>query len=180
MLALVVASCTSGGSTESLRSSGSSQGNASSLSSVSANQLDNSIRKIDFGNYTYEWYSDLSFNVNGSKVISLKDGKVDYDLSGKEENSIGWASLGGVFYGDLGVDGLEDAVVVLLIGSGTNGVHNLILVYSMHAGKPSLVFTQEVGGSAGRSMRNAVISDGFLNIELYNLEQLCPICKPLI
>lgn len=139
------------------------------------------LHSIDFRNFTYDWYPTWGKEKAKTQKIILRDGEMG------ASDSTEWFSFGGVKFADLGKDGKDDAIVLLVIGSGGNGVTNALLIYASEEGKPKLVWGTETGDGANGGLRNAYAQDGQLIIEQYNQDKIVsdgkmmpvPNCCPL-
>lgn len=123
------------------------------------------IRNIDFRNFTYDWYpSDYSVPETGKRII-LQDGTMKLGVRvGKEPREF---FLSEVVYGDLTQDGKEEALVVLgAITSGTSRQFSL-LIYTLEANKPKLLWTLQTGDRWDYGLHSAQISENNLVVETY-------------
>ena len=130
--------------------------------------LDNSIRRVDFRNFTYDWLPAGHDAPAGVKAITLEDGEAEYDYAPGETPDFAAISFEDLSYGDVTGDDVEDAVVVLHIGGPGNPRPYGVLVYTATAGSTRLLWTHTSGGGSHGGLRDAYAKDGQLIVEEYN------------
>jgi hypothetical protein len=126
---------------------------------------DSPIRRIDFKNFTFDWYPpDYDVPPSGKKIV-LKDGEMHTNFSyGKEPREF---YLIGAIYGDLTKDGQEEAVVVVgVINSGT-ARSGMVFVYIIIEDMPKRIGVYETGDRWDYGYNDADVVDGQLMIERY-------------
>jgi len=136
-----------------------------SVKSISAITKNDPIAKVDFKNFTYEWYPpDADIPATGKRII-LKDGTMDTGFGyGREPREFFLRELK---YGDLTTDDKDEAVVVLqMISSGT-ARPSLVFVYTMSNDRPKMLWFYETGDRWDYGYHGALIKDGQLIIERY-------------
>lgn len=126
-----------------------------------------SIRAVDFKNFTFDWYPRWADTPSGGRRIKLTDGDMQTGFGyGKEPREF-FLIDEPIKYGDLTGDGNDDAVVVLgIITSGTARA-GAIFVYGMSRGKPTRLWAYETGDRWDFGFHSASIRDGTLVIERY-------------
>lgn len=126
---------------------------------------DTPIRRVDFRNFTIDWYPDWADVPATGKKIILKDGSMNLDFDyGKEPRKF---ILSRVSYADLTGDGDEEAILVMsTITSGSDRPF-LIFVYTLSGERPKRLWFYETGDRSNYGYRAASASDGQLLIELY-------------
>ena len=126
-----------------------------SLATVNAQ---NSIRKIDFKNFTYEVESGES-----KEKIKVKDG----EFSRHSEDDPLYFSVTEVTYGDLDGDGQDEAVVSTLTSTGGTGQFSNGQIFTLKSGKPIVLTEFEGGDRAYGGLVSAKIAGGVLTVERY-------------
>lgn len=123
---------------------------------------DQSIRSVDFSNFTYPWTTDLAVAGSSKKTFTLKDG----DLPEKSDE-VGMSLLS-VVYGDFTGDGAEGAIVVLEVDT-TNGtaIPHAVYAYRLEEKLPKLLWAFSTGDRADGGLRNIYADQGDLVVELY-------------
>jgi hypothetical protein len=140
---------------------------APSPSNSSHSSQDSPIRRIDFGNFVYDWYPTWADAPATGRRIILKDGSMDLNFAyGKEPRKFSLID-NGVSFGDLTGDESEEAVVILnTITSGTSRPY-LIFVYRIADGKPERIWAFETGDRWDYGYHRAFIENEELVIERY-------------
>lgn len=128
---------------------------------------DSPVRKIDFNNFTFDWYPAWADAPATGRKVMLRDGEMNLDFGyGKEPRKF-FLIDEGIKYGDLTGDGNEEAVVVLgVITSGT-ARPNLVFVYTMSNERPKRLWVYETGDRWDYGYHAASITDGQLIVERY-------------
>lgn len=135
-----------------------------------SSDLDHSVRKVDFLNFTYDWFPK-GYGAHKEHSVTLKDGEMepisvgDPDFPGdKLEVGFAFTTLS---YGDLTSDNIEDAVVLLSVDENGSTPPSGVLVYTMEGAKPKLLWSHTDGGGPFHGLRDAYALNGFLIIEEY-------------
>ena len=130
--------------------------------------LDHSIRRADFRNFTYEWLPAGHDAPAGVTAITLKDGEAEYGYLPGETPDFAAISFQDLSYGDVTGDGVEDAVVVLLIDGPGNPRPYGVFVYTEAAGSTRLLWAHTSGGGSHGGLRDAYAKGEHLIVEEYN------------
>src|SRR5262249_15890321 len=112
------------------------------------------IHSVDFKNFTYSAYCAGEDPEN----LTVKDG----EYSREKENNEGWFRVFWTKYGDLNGDGKDEAVILSVCNTGGTGQFSEGFIYSIKAGKPSLLARipggdRAYGGLSGASVENGVL-----------------------
>jgi len=130
---------------------------------------DSSIRRFDFGNFTFPKLPSKKCN---APTIRLHSGQYNAPNSvpRKLPSVDCWSvSLGKVNYGDVTGDGEEEAIVMLYAElGGTEGSQD-VFVYGLDHGKPRLLWKFATGDRADGGPRQIYAENGELVIELYGV-----------
>jgi hypothetical protein len=120
-----------------------------------------SIRSIDFSNFTYPRTKDLTEPGKPQGSFVLMDG----DLPDKP-GQVGM-SLHSIIYADVTGDGAEDAIVVLEVDT-TNGtaIPHAVYLYTLRDKQPQLLWAFDTGDRADGGLRNIYADQGDLVVEL--------------
>jgi hypothetical protein len=111
------------------------------------------IRSVDFSAVSYPNLPDYSHSSGYKKKrITLKPGE---------------GAPSHINYGDVTDDGAEEAIVVLPIENRGSAIPYYVYIFTMHQGKPKLIWDFETGDRADGGLRQVYAQDGDLIIELY-------------
>jgi len=123
---------------------------------------DQSIRSIDFSNFTYPRTTDLTEPGKRQGSFTLKNGDLP-DIPGQ----VGM-SLHSIVYADVTGDRVEDAIVVLEVDT-TNGtaIPHAVYIYTLRNKQPQLLWSFDTGDRADGGLRNIFADQGDLVVELY-------------
>jgi hypothetical protein len=133
-------------------------GSAGISASFAQTSAGRTIKKIDFKNFTYPWFSESK---QQSDAFTLRNGKLP--LSSAQNG----ASLGRVEYGDVTRDGREEAVLYIDEVSEGSGDFSIVYVYTLENDAPKLLWGFESGDRADGGFKNIYTKNGELIIELY-------------
>jgi hypothetical protein len=123
--------------------------------------LDQSIRKVDFKNFTYE--PECAYDEN--KKITVKNGEYSYEKPADGYTDRFYFNVFETSYGDLNGDNSEEAIVLTTCNTGGTGNFTQGFIYTMKDGKPVL-FTKIPGGDrAEGGLRTARVDNGQLIVE---------------
>ena len=123
--------------------------------------VDQSIRKVDFKNFTYEpecAYED-------KKKITVKNGEYSYEKPAEGYTDRFYFNIFEISYGDLNGDNYEEAIVLTKCNTGGTGNFTQGFVYTMKDGKPSLFANVPGGDRADGGLRTAKVDNGQLVVE---------------
>jgi hypothetical protein len=123
--------------------------------------VDQSIRKVDFKNFTYE--PDCAYDDN--KKITVKNGEYSYEKPADGYTDRFYFNVSEVSYGDLNRDNAEEAIVLTVCNTGGTGNFSQGFIYSLKDGKPALFATIPGGDRADGGLRTARVEDGQLVVE---------------
>lgn len=119
------------------------------------------IRKVDFKNFTY-----LAQCISRTpQRITVKDGEFSRE---KQEDGYVDRFLFSVFdiaYGDLNADRRDEAIVLGICNTGGTGNFSEGFIFTMKAGKPSLVGRIPGGDRAYGGLRSTRVENGLLVVE---------------
>jgi hypothetical protein len=134
---------------------------------VSPVPQDSPIRKIDFNNFTFDWYPTWADAPATGRRIILNNGEMNLDFDyGKEPRKF-FLIDEGVKYGDLTGDGNEEAVLVLRIITSGTARSNLVFVYIISEQRPKRLWVYETGDRWDYGYHAASINNGQLIVERY-------------
>ncbi len=124
-----------------------------------AQQVD-SVRSIDFSNFTYPGSRGLFPTPEYETTkFTLKNGK-----SGDwREGMTFWK----VIYGDVTGDGVEETIVVLSVNTEGSAAVNHVYIYTLKNNRPKFLWGFESGDRAWGGLRKVYAKDGGLVIELW-------------
>jgi hypothetical protein len=123
--------------------------------------VDQSIRKVDFKNFTYE--PDCAYDDN--KKITVKNGEYSYEKPADGYTDHFYFNVSEVSYGDLNRDNSEEAIVLTVCNTGGTGNFSQGFIYTLKDGKPSLFANIPGGDRAEGGLRTARVEDGQLVVE---------------
>ncbi|HEV2663461.1 MAG TPA: hypothetical protein VG324_01035 [Blastocatellia bacterium] len=134
-----------------------------------------SIRKIDFGNFTYP----ARPSVGGRGAFTLRNGEMppERDADG---HVIGmWLELLKVVYGDITGDGAEEAIVIHDWITGGSATPHVVYVYTLEKGRPKFLWGTTTGDRADGGLKSAYAEGGYLVLETYSPEGKRGDCCPV-
>jgi len=123
--------------------------------------VDQSMRKVDFKNFTYE--PDCAYDDN--KKITVKNGEYSYEKPADGYTDRFYFNVFEVSYGDLNRDNSEEAIVLTTCNTGGTGNFSQGFIYSLKDGKAALFATIPGGDRAEGGLRTARVEDGQLVVE---------------
>ena len=129
-----------------------------------------SIRSIDFANFTYPSAPHLPTN-RRKPTFTFHHGELtpERNKSGRITN---WLVLGWVHYLDVTGDGVDDAVADIVWHTGGSAQPDLIYIYTMHQGRPKLLWTFQTGDRADGGLKDIRSENGHLVLELYGKDKI--------
>lgn len=121
------------------------------------------IRLLDFSNFEYSArpiYSD------GEPTFRLKEGRFEgRPFPGLAESETIYLSQ--KIYADVTEDGIEEAILVLLVNVRGSAIPYVVYIYTPDDEKPRLLWSFGTGDRADGGLRRAYAADGDLIVELY-------------
>ena len=134
--------------------------------SAFSRQRASNIRSVDFANFTYPWTADLVDPSNPQRRFILRNGErpATRDVRGFIDEM--GVFLGGVTYGDVTGDGVEEAIVSMSIQTGGSSIPGLVYIYSFRANRPRLLWYFSTGDRADGGLRGVYAENGGLVVEL--------------
>jgi len=118
------------------------------------------IHGVDFRNFTYK---DVCGPEGGSTTV--KDGS--YSVQNEADFDKVYFEITDVVYGDVTGDGSDDALVLTLCNTGGTGNFTDGLLFTMRAGKPTVIARLGVGDRADGGIHSASINGGRLLVDRY-------------
>ncbi len=138
-----------------------------------------SIRTVDFYNFTYFWPEGLLDPTDRDKTFRLKKGRrPETRFADGQVNEMG-ITLGKIVYGDVTGDEFEEAIIEMSILTGGTAQPNIVYIYTMKNRRPKLLWYFSTGDRADGGYRNAYAQNGRLVIELFNPEGSQGDCCPI-
>jgi len=139
--------------------------------SATLHQPSQSIRDVDFENFTYPLPKDLIDPTDRDKTFKLKNGeRPETRFADGTVNEMGISLVGKIKYGDVTGDGREEAVIFMSILTGGTAMPGIIYVYTMQGNRPKMLWNLTTGDRAFGGYRNAYVQNGQLVIELFSPE----------
>jgi hypothetical protein len=140
------------------------------LASALSVQAQESIRQVDFKNFSYP----LSSHLLGHARLQWLDTSLGGSIKGQTARLVGGRdsaespgfTLQSVEYADVTGDGKEEAIVVLRYDSGTAQNVNYVYIYAPATGHPKLLAYCHTGGGTNLGLRKAYGEQGQLVIEM--------------
>ena len=132
------------------------------------------IRKVDFKNFTYLAHCLGETPEN----IKVKNG--EYSKETQEDGYVDrfYFKVFSITYGDVNSDGRDEAVTLTVCNTGGTGNFSEGMVYSMKAGKPSLIARIPGGDRAYGGLRAARVERGLLVVESNEVGEQGGACCP--
>jgi hypothetical protein len=136
-------------------------------SNLQEKEVPNSVRDIDFGNFTYSWYPSYLNPPDGRRELKLQNGKFDAkeDMHSDVKNL--HVEFENVSYADLAGDGQGESIVTLGGVSVFNRFVGAVFIYRIENGKLKLIWHQETGDRADGGLRRIALEGRTLIIERY-------------
>jgi hypothetical protein len=131
---------------------------------VFAQRRSESIRSIDFKNFTYALPADLR-TPGGRRFFTLRGGR--YPGTGNEDEMY----FARVVYGDVTGDGAEEAMIYLGIQTRGSAMPGVAYVYTMQGRRPRLLWSFSTGDRAGGGLHKIYAEGGELVAELYGPQE---------
>lgn len=119
------------------------------------------IRKVNFKNFTYHPYcADEE-----PEKITVKNGEFSKETKYDEFTEHFYFNIFSINYGDLNGDGKDEAVILSVCNTGGTGRFSEGYVYTIKAGKPSLLARIPGGDRAFGGLRKAKVENGLLVVD---------------
>ncbi len=128
---------------------------------AAAADMDRSIRKVDFKNFTYEPHCAGE----EAEKVTVKNGEYSKETQEEDYTDRFYFNVYDVTYGDVDADNKEDAIILTNCNTGGTGQFTEGFVYTMKDGKPALMDRIEGGDRAYGGLRGANVQYGFVNVE---------------
>jgi len=142
-----------------------------SLSCIAPAQS-NSIRKIDFLNFTYS-----PACIGDDETIRARNGEYSVGSANDPSADRIYFKIMDVVYGDLTGDGQEEAVVTTLCNTGGTGQFTDGIIFTMRGSRPTILGTLGMGDRADGGIDSVIIERGQLRVSRYSTESggaCCP------
>lgn len=119
------------------------------------------INKIDFQHFTYQPYCA------GEKPekVTVKNGEFSSEKEMDGYTNRFYFRVFDSTYGDLNGDGKMEAVILTVCNTGGTGNFSEGFIYTMKAGKPSLLARIDGGDRAYGGLRSAIVENGLLIVD---------------
>lgn len=127
--------------------------------------LSDSIRSVDFGNFTYSWIADLG---NPRKTFTLRKGELPPTRNERGLVDKMGVSLDRVEYGDVTGDGQEEAIVVLSILTGGSATPHAIYVYGGRGDHTKQLWSGSTDDRADGGLQKVYAQNGDLVLERFS------------
>ncbi len=136
--------------------------------------IDKSIRKIDFKNFSYEPFCA------GDEItkVTVKNGEYSKETKEEDYTDRFYFNIFDVTYGDVDADNKEDAIILSNCNTGGTGQFSEGFVYTLKAGKPALLARFEGGDRAYGGLRGAKVENGLLVVERNDVGEAGGACCP--
>ncbi len=119
------------------------------------------IRKVNFKNFTYHPYCVGEETVK----ITVRNGEFSKETKIDDFTEHFYFNILSIKYGDLNGDKKDEAIILSVCNTGGTGNFTEGFIYTMKAGKPSLVARIEGGDRAFGGLREATVENGLLVID---------------
>jgi hypothetical protein len=136
--------------------------------------IDQSIRKVDFKNFTYEPYCAG----DETEKVTVKNSEFSKETKQEEYTDHFWFKVEPASYGDLNGDNSEEAVIVSFCNTGGTGDFSEGFVFTMKGGKPTLLSRFEGGDRAYGGLRSAKVENGLLVVDRNDVGEAGGACCP--
>jgi len=129
--------------------------------SVASVRAQSDIRKIDFKNFTY-----LADCISETpQKVTVKNGEFSEEKQQDGYVDRFYFNVFDVAFGDLNGDRRDEAIVLTVCNTGGTGNFSEGFIFSMKAGKPSVVARIPGGDRADGGLRNTRVENGLLVVE---------------
>lgn len=129
--------------------------------SAASPDLDKSIRKVDFKNFTYEPFCAG----DEPEKVTVKNGEYSKETQQEDYTERFYFNVFDVSYGDVDADNKEEAIVMTNCNTGGTGQFTEGFVFTLKDGKPVVMDRIEGGDRAYGGLRGAKMENGLLVVE---------------
>lgn len=112
------------------------------------------IRLVDFNNIAYPRFPDYSGDERRNTTLKAGEGGPNF-----------------LNYGDITGDGLEEAMIVLGLGTRGSAISYYVYLFTMEKERPKLIWDFETGDRADGGLRQIYAENGNLVIELFGKDR---------
>lgn len=161
----ILAACTTAESNQpSAMSQGSSPVSQPVVSGRQASR-NQSIRSVDFANFTFPWLSELG---DPNETFTLRSGELKPSRGENRKVEGMGITLQSIVYDDVTGDGEEEAMVVLSMVTGGSAIPHATYIYASQNSKLTLLWAFSTGDRAEGGLRRVYSDKGELVIERYS------------
>jgi hypothetical protein len=132
------------------------------------------IHSVDFKNFTYNAHCASE----DTEKIKVTDGEYSKETPMDGYTDRIWFKVFDVSYGDLNADGRDEAVILTVCNTGGTGNFSEGFIYTIKAGKPSLMAEFPGGDRAYGGLREARVENGILVVESNDVGEMGGACCP--
>lgn len=132
------------------------------------------IRKVDFKNFTYPAYCASEDAEN----VTVKDSEFSQEKQMEGYVERFYFKIISVTYGDLNADKKDEAVILSVCNTGGTGNFSEGFIYTIKAGKTSLIGRIPGGDRAYGGLREARVENGLLVVEANDVGEMGGACCP--
>jgi len=136
------------------------------------------IHSVDFKNFTYQ--PSCTDMEEGKKLeeITVKNGEFSREKKMEDYVDRFYFNIIAVTYGDLNGDKHDEAVILSTCNTGGTGQFTEGFIYTMQAGKPTLLARVQGGDRADGGLRSLTVEDGLLVIDANDASETSGACCP--
>ena len=134
------------------------------------------IRKVDFRNFTYLAYCAGE----ETEKVTVKNGEYSKETKQDGYTDHFYFEVRGISYGDLTADGKDEAVIITNCNTGGTGQFTEGFIYTLKAGKPTLIARIPGGDRAYGGLRETRVENGQLVVESNDEGEAGGACCPEI
>ena len=136
------------------------------------------IHKVDFMNFTYQPSCTDMENGKSLEMITVKKGEFSRETKMEDYTDHFYFNILAVEFGDLNGDKQDEAVVLSVCNTGGTGQFSEGFVYTIKAGKPTLLARVPGGDRADGGLRSLKVESGLLVIDANDESQNAGACCP--
>lgn len=145
---------------------------------VTANHSLQTIRELDFKNFTYPWARDLIDPAKPKRTFQLKNGELPPTRTPDGMIDEMGVIMENVMYVDVTGDGVEEAIIHLSIQTGGSAIPGMVYIYAVNANQAKLLWRFLTGDRADNGFRRAYAQNGDLVVELNSPREKRGDCCP--